>query len=147
MFRHTEVDSQPKKKPKKSGGKGSVALLIESKPLGCVFQDFADEIKADSREELRDLHLSWDVVVGSLVVLVVLCGAYSVSYSQPPWRTRHGCTVGVDRDPPVCCSHPGRMMTRAPALACVVGSSLLERHTTPRNKFGEGSIARRHSAF
>ena len=37
--RHTEVDSQPSKKPKKSGGKGSVALLKNSKQLGCVFQD------------------------------------------------------------------------------------------------------------
>ena len=49
---------------------------------------------------MRDFHLSWDVVEGSLVVLVVLYGAYSVSYPQPPWRTRHGCTVGIDRDPP-----------------------------------------------
>ena len=37
------------------------------------------------KQTLRDFHLSWDVVVGSLVVLVVLCGAYSVSsYPQPP---------------------------------------------------------------
>ena len=64
-------------------------------------------------EKTRDFHLSWDVVVGSLVVLVVLCGAYSVSYSQPPWRTRHGCTVGIDWDPPVWCSHPSRT-TRTP---------------------------------
>ena len=35
---------------------------------------------------VRDVHLSWDVVVGSLVVFMVLCGAYSVSYPQPPWR-------------------------------------------------------------
>ena len=33
-FKHTEVDSQPCKKPKQSGGKGSVA----SQP-GCVFQE------------------------------------------------------------------------------------------------------------
>ena len=48
--------------------------------------------------------------MGSLVVLGVLCGAYSVNYLQPPWRTSHGCTVGIDRDPPVWCSHPGKMM-------------------------------------
>ena len=30
IFRHNEVDSQPNKKPNKSGGKGSVALLSES---------------------------------------------------------------------------------------------------------------------
>ena len=39
VFRHTEVDCQSIK-PKKSGGKGSVALLEISKQLGCVFQDF-----------------------------------------------------------------------------------------------------------
>ena len=33
------VDSQPNKKPKKTGGKGSVALLKNSKQFGCVFQD------------------------------------------------------------------------------------------------------------
>ena len=33
VFRHNEVDSQPNKKPKKSGGKGSVALLKNSKQL------------------------------------------------------------------------------------------------------------------
>ena len=36
---HREVDSQPNKKPKKTGGKGSVALMMNSKQLGCVFQD------------------------------------------------------------------------------------------------------------
>ena len=35
----TEVDSQPNKKPKKSGGLGSVALSKNSKQVGCVFQD------------------------------------------------------------------------------------------------------------
>ena len=39
IFRHKEVDSQPTKKPKKSGGKGSVALLKNSRQSGCVFQD------------------------------------------------------------------------------------------------------------
>ena len=37
--RHTEVDRQPSKKSKKSGGKRSVASLTESKHLGCLFQD------------------------------------------------------------------------------------------------------------
>ena len=32
------------------------------------------------------------------------------SHPQPHLRRRHGCTVGVNRDPPVWCSHPGRMM-------------------------------------
>ena len=62
------------------------------------------------KQFLRDFHLSWDVVVGLLVLLVVLCGAWSVSYRQPPLRREHGCTVGIDREPPVWCSHPGRMM-------------------------------------
>ena len=39
MFRHTEADGQPSKRYKKRGGKGSVALLKESIPLGCVSQD------------------------------------------------------------------------------------------------------------
>ena len=38
-FRHTEADGQPSKKSKQSGGKGSVALLKDSTPLGCVSQD------------------------------------------------------------------------------------------------------------
>ena len=33
VFRHTEVDRQPSKKPKKSGGKGSVASFQNSKQL------------------------------------------------------------------------------------------------------------------
>ena len=40
VFRHTEDDSQPSKKQKKSGGKEFVALLKNSKQLGCAFQDF-----------------------------------------------------------------------------------------------------------
>ena len=39
VFMHTEVDSQPDKKPKKTGGKKSVAPLKNSTQLGCVFQD------------------------------------------------------------------------------------------------------------
>ena len=39
LLRHAEADSQPMKKVKKSGGTGSVALLKNSKHLGCVFQD------------------------------------------------------------------------------------------------------------
>ena len=39
MFRHAEADSQPSKKSKKSGVKGSVACLKKSKHVGCVFQD------------------------------------------------------------------------------------------------------------
>ena len=38
-IQHAEVDSQPNKKPKKSGGKGSVALLRNSKQLGWVFRN------------------------------------------------------------------------------------------------------------
>ena len=36
--------------------------------------------------------------------LSVLCsGSWScLGHPQPPWRTRHGCTVGVNWDPPVC---------------------------------------------
>ena len=36
VFRHTEVDSQPSKKSKKSCGKGSAASLKKSKQPGCV---------------------------------------------------------------------------------------------------------------
>ena len=40
-FRRVEVGGQPSKKSKKSGGKGSVALLLEeSILLGCVSQDY-----------------------------------------------------------------------------------------------------------
>ena len=54
--------------------------------------------------------LSWDVVVGSCTVPVLCCGAWSVSYPQPPHRREYGCTVGIDRDPPVRCSHPSKLM-------------------------------------
>ena len=40
VLRHTEVDSQHSEKPKKSGGKGSVASSLKnSKESGCVLQD------------------------------------------------------------------------------------------------------------
>ena len=38
-FVHREVDSPPTRKPKKTVGKGSVAVLKNSRQLGCVFQD------------------------------------------------------------------------------------------------------------
>ena len=41
-------------------------------------------------------------LVGSSVVLVVCYGTLSVSYPQLPPRKEHGCTVGIDWDPPVC---------------------------------------------
>ena len=44
------IDSQPNKKPKKSGGKGSVAFVKTSQQLCCVFQD-AEPSK--SRSNLR----------------------------------------------------------------------------------------------
>ena len=39
LFRHAAADGQPSEKSKKSGGKGSVALLKESIQLVCVSQD------------------------------------------------------------------------------------------------------------
>ena len=65
--------------------------------------------------------------LGSVLVLVVrvrlrcvphlsvLCsGSWScLGHPQPPWRTRHGCTVGVHRDPPVCSRCPGSMASVA----------------------------------
>ena len=59
---------------------------------------------------MRDFDVSCRVLLDSLSVAVVSCGAWSVSNPQPPWRTRHGSTVGIDRDPPVRRSHPGTMM-------------------------------------
>ena len=38
-FRHVEAERKPNKKSKKGGAKGSVAILKESKILGCVSQD------------------------------------------------------------------------------------------------------------
>ena len=60
--------------------------------------------------------------MGSLVVLVVLCGAYSVSSPQPPHRRENGCTVGIHLDPHLV-TPPSRQddgNVRAPALVCVV---------------------------
>ena len=45
-----------------------------------------------------------------------------LSHSRPPDRSQHGCTVGVDRDPPVWCStRAGWWNIRAPARAVLVG--------------------------
>ena len=43
LFRNLEVDRQPNSKSKKSGGKGSVALLKESIQLGCVSPDYSSK--------------------------------------------------------------------------------------------------------
>ena len=65
--------------------------------------------------------------LGSVLVLVlrvrlrcvphlsVLCSSSwsCLGHPQPPWRTRHGCTVGVNRDPPVCSRCPGSMASVA----------------------------------
>ena len=43
-------------------------------------------------------------VLGSLVVAVgLVCGSVlrATPTQQLRWRTRHGCTVGIDQDPPV----------------------------------------------
>ena len=54
VFRHTEVDSQPSKKPKTSFG--NVALLKISKQLGCGFQDLEPpKSKSISRKSTRFL--------------------------------------------------------------------------------------------
>ena len=45
---------------------------------------------------MRDFDVSCGVLLGSLSVAVVCCGALPVSYPQPPWRTRHGCTHPCD---------------------------------------------------
>ena len=41
IYLDTEADGQPRKKLKKSGGKGPVAVLKESVHLGCVSQDYS----------------------------------------------------------------------------------------------------------
>ena len=38
-FLHSKFDRHPNKRPKKGGGKGSVALLKNATQLGCVVQD------------------------------------------------------------------------------------------------------------
>ena len=53
-FGHTEVERQPSKKPKKSGGKGSGALLKKLKQMGCEFQD------KEPPKSRSTLHNSWD---------------------------------------------------------------------------------------
>ena len=48
--------------------------------------------------------------------VTVFCGLGVASYPQPPERSKHGCTVGIDRH-----LHPGKVVdgTRAPALTYV----------------------------
>ena len=63
LFTQTEADSQPSKKSKTSGGKGSVALLKESTYLGCVFQDTEPpKFNAIFAEEHKNL---WDQIAPS----------------------------------------------------------------------------------
>ena len=60
--------------------------------------------------------------MGSLLVtLVVLCGLGVTGCPHPPDRSQHGCTVGIDRDPPVLTPPPrqGGGGTRAPVLTYV----------------------------
>ena len=51
-FRHAEVDGHPNKKSKKSGGKGSVALLKESIQLGCVTRFPSEQIYSTERGKI-----------------------------------------------------------------------------------------------
>ena len=44
------------------------------------------------------------------MTLTVFCGLGVTSYPQPPLQREHGCTVGIDRDPPVWHLHVGRTM-------------------------------------
>ena len=47
-----------------------------------------------------------------------------LSHRRPSWRTKHGCTVGVDKDPP--CDDPPRQDGESPKrqlLRCVVASA------------------------
>ena len=73
---------------------------------------------------MRDFHLSWDVVVGLIgcacgalwcllcqlptaslafrfLGLIVVCWSASEQPTAFSHRSGHGCTVGIDRDPPV----------------------------------------------
>ena len=59
---------------------------------------------------LRGFIISCRVLGSMIVVSCLCCGACTVSYPQPPSRKEHGCTMGVDRDPPVWCSHPSKIM-------------------------------------
>ena len=45
----------PERKPKKRGGKGSVAWQVDSKQLRCVFQDRVSEIKSILRKGTKSL--------------------------------------------------------------------------------------------
>ena len=42
--------------------------------------------------------------------VTVFCGLGVASYPQPPDRSQHGCTVGIDRDPPMWHLHRGRVV-------------------------------------
>ena len=42
--------------------------------------------------------------------VTIFGGLGVVSYLQPPDRSQHGCTVGIDRDPPMWHPHPGRVV-------------------------------------
>ena len=75
LCRHTKADRQPSKK---SGGTGSVALLNESKPLGCVFQDAEPP---ESKSILRRSE-NWDHIIPS----------------SSPWA--HGTTKKRERNCP-----------------------------------------------
>ena len=56
-FLHSKFDRHPNKRPKKGGGKGSVALLKNATQLGCVVQD-VETLKLKS--VLRRAQNSWD---------------------------------------------------------------------------------------
>ena len=42
--------------------------------------------------------------------VLVVCGHTAASFQQPPDRSQYGCTVGIDRDPPVRYLHPSKLV-------------------------------------
>ena len=73
---------------------------------------------------MRDFIVPRRMLGSQVVVSWLCCGAWSVSYPQLPWQARHGCIVGIDRDPP----RQGGGSTRGPALACVLAVACCTAH-------------------
>ena len=86
-------------------GRGKFSLALQCVSRGLVFTRRITAPQATRwlntlalDQHLLRYHVEVCLVVGSLLVCAVLV---VVTHPQPPERSQHECTVGVDRDPPV----------------------------------------------
>ena len=90
------------KKLMKNGDLGEPTSFLDHVFLGCTQRECKpNEMIIDQYRDMFESRIS----AGATEKLPGCAGL-----PQPPDRSPHGCTVGIDRDPSVWHLHPGRMM-------------------------------------